>query len=154
MFLCSLDFRSIRHFGCCNLTYTHACMHADKRHGCGSEANERHARVALLRSQIILDRSKVTNAFRVYLFGPMLDLHLGSEFKDIFDVKHFVEALKDDISVVGSLPRRYAKTKPLKRAPISWSKVGMHPDCSDSSPSFSLPNRFPRLPGFLLQELR
>ncbi|RRT49762.1 hypothetical protein B296_00036404 [Ensete ventricosum] len=64
-------------------------------------------------------------------------------FKDIFDVKHFVEALKDDIPVVGSLPRRYAKTKPLRRAPISWSKVGyLHPDCSDSSPPFSLPKRF------------
>ncbi|XP_064944619.1 O-fucosyltransferase 28-like [Musa acuminata AAA Group] len=47
----------------------------------------------------------------------------ADEFKDIFDVKHFKEALKGDIVVVDSLPRQYAKIKPLQRAPISWSKV-------------------------------
>lgn len=38
-------------------------------------------------------------------------------------MKHFKEALKGDIVVVDSLPRQYAKIKPLQRAPISWSKV-------------------------------
>ncbi|RWW13667.1 hypothetical protein GW17_00022589 [Ensete ventricosum] len=48
---------------------------------------------------------------------------LCSEFKDIYDVKHFKEALKGDIVVVESLPRQHAKIKPFQRAPISWSKV-------------------------------
>ncbi|RZR83910.1 hypothetical protein BHM03_00010632 [Ensete ventricosum] len=61
--------------------------------------------------------------FRISLRIRFFPAELCSEFKDIYDVKHFKEALKGDIVVVESLPRQHAKIKPFQRAPISWSKV-------------------------------
>ncbi|XP_022007132.2 O-fucosyltransferase 19-like [Helianthus annuus] len=45
-----------------------------------------------------------------------------SDFKDIFDVKHFKTTLQDDIDIVESLPSHLAEVEPHQKDPISWSK--------------------------------
>ncbi|KAJ0855786.1 putative GDP-fucose protein O-fucosyltransferase [Helianthus annuus] len=45
-----------------------------------------------------------------------------SDFKDIFDVKHFKTTLQDDINIVESLPSHLAEVEPHQKDPISWSK--------------------------------
>ncbi|PSS32556.1 GDP-fucose protein O-fucosyltransferase protein [Actinidia chinensis var. chinensis] len=54
-------------------------------------------------------------------------------FKDIFDWKHFIRALKDDILVVVSLPPKFTHVKPALRAPISWSKARIQSEQLGSS---------------------
>jgi hypothetical protein len=46
-----------------------------------------------------------------------------SEFNDIFDVKHFIDTLQEDVRIVEALPDNYLGVDPIRKAPISWSKV-------------------------------
>ncbi|POO03484.1 O-fucosyltransferase [Trema orientale] len=76
----------------------------------------------------ICDMVTVARLLNLTLVVPELDKKSfwadPSNFEDIFDVRHFIDSLRDEVRIIRRLPKRFNRKhghKPLQMPPISWS---------------------------------
>ncbi|CAO2829548.1 unnamed protein product [Amaranthus hypochondriacus] len=76
----------------------------------------------------ICDMVTVARFLNLTLVVPELDKTSfwadTSDFEDIFDMRHFIDSLRDEVRIIKRLPKRYGKKfgfNPLVMQPISWS---------------------------------
>lgn len=80
----------------------------------------------------ICDMVAVARILNATLVVPELDKRSfwqdSSNFSDIFDVEHFIDALKGDVHVVKSLPQEYLSSPKAGKQFQSWSNVKYYED--------------------------
>ncbi|CAN6550494.1 unnamed protein product [Malus baccata var. baccata] len=76
----------------------------------------------------ICDMVTVARLLNLTLVVPELDKTSfwadPSNFEDIFDLRHFIDSLRDEVRIVRRLPKMFSRKyghKPLEMPPISWS---------------------------------
>ncbi|KAF4396770.1 hypothetical protein F8388_004738 [Cannabis sativa] len=76
----------------------------------------------------ICDMVTIARLLNLTLVVPELDKTSfwadPSNFEDIFDVRHFIDSLRDEVRIVRRLPKRFNRKhghKPLQMPPVSWS---------------------------------
>lgn len=76
----------------------------------------------------ICDMVTVARLLNLTLVVPELDKTSfwadPSDFEDIFDVKHFIDSLRDEVRIVRRLPKRFNRKygyQPFEMPPVSWS---------------------------------
>ncbi|KFK33501.1 hypothetical protein AALP_AA5G021200 [Arabis alpina] len=76
----------------------------------------------------ICDMVIVARLLNLTLVVPELDKKSfwadSSDFEDIFDVRHFIDSLRDEVRIIRRLPKRYSKKygyRLFEMPPVSWS---------------------------------
>ncbi|KAL2542925.1 O-fucosyltransferase family protein [Abeliophyllum distichum] len=76
----------------------------------------------------ICDMVTIARLLNLTLVVPELDKTSfwadHSNFEDIFDVRHFIDSLRDEVRIIKRLPKRFSRRnqyQPLVMPPVSWS---------------------------------